>query len=451
MGNLWKKIAHIGVEPGTNDWNQRNLRMMNSMTFIMCCSMFMFAILSVTLTSGGGLYMISGVFVSCLIYFVVAKYARLFIAKIYFCILPVACVAMISIFAVGSPGNDVYYFLDTCVIPLVLFKQKKLYVPLILLSFVSFFGCLYAQKFVEPAVVITEEAMPVYFVTNIVMIFVFLLAMITLFKSEISGHQNNLNQQKQIVEEKNREITESITYASRIQEAILPVQEKFDRLLPQNYVWYQPKDIVAGDFYWLESSGDDVFLAAADCTGHGVPGAMVSVVCHNSLNRAVREFGLRSPAAILDKTRELVIETFSESNKNVKDGMDIALCRINLKSMSLTFAGANNSLYYIRNNQLFEIKPDKQPIGNFDRPKPFSEHSISLQKGDIIHIFTDGFADQFGGPKGKKFKYKTFKDLLVSVAERDIREQKNLIERKFLDWRGDFEQVDDVCVIGVRV
>jgi serine phosphatase RsbU (regulator of sigma subunit) len=417
----------------------------------MCGGLFFTGVLSMILTNGEALPLIAGALSTCVLYFILAPRVPLTFLRIYFCVLPVLVVFIFALLAVGIEGNDRFYFINTAMLPLVLFKRRIFYAPLMGLSIISFFVIPHVQILFEPMVEIPADVWGTYENTNYVLVFIFSIALLSLFKIEITGYQNNIQEQKQIVEEKNREITESITYASRIQEAILPVQEKFDRLLPQNYVWYQPKDIVAGDFYWLESSGDDVFLAAADCTGHGVPGAMVSVVCHNSLNRAVREFGLRSPAAILDKTRELVIETFSESNHNVKDGMDIALCRINLKSMSLTYSGANNSLYYIRNNNLAEIKPDKQPIGKFERQKPFQEHTLSLQKGDIIHIFTDGFADQFGGPKGKKFKYKTFKDLLVSVAGKDIREQKNLIEKKFLDWRGDFEQVDDVCVIGIRI
>jgi serine phosphatase RsbU (regulator of sigma subunit) len=257
--------------------------------------------------------------------------------------------------------------------------------------------------------------------------------------------------QKKEVELRNKEIFDSINYAKRIQDAILPPQQFIDQLLPENFVLYKPKDIVAGDFYWIEQSGDLIILAVADCTGHGVPGAMVSVVCHNALNRSVREFGLHAPEKILDKTRELVLETFARSEKNVNDGMDIALCTIDTKTRELKFAGANNDLLLLRNNQLTEVPADKQPVGKFDRAQPFNAQTIQLQKTDIIYLFTDGYADQFGGEKGKKMKKQSFQKLVHSFAHLPMKEQENELSNAFETWRQGFDQLDDVCLIGFSV
>jgi serine phosphatase RsbU (regulator of sigma subunit) len=263
--------------------------------------------------------------------------------------------------------------------------------------------------------------------------------------------KKEVEHQKEIVEEKNKEIFDSITYAKRIQEAILPPQHFIDALLPENFVLYKPKDIVAGDFYWMEHIGDTIILAAADCTGHGVPGAMVSVVCHNALNRSVREFGLTAPDQVLNKTRELVLETFARSGKNVNDGMDISLCAINRKTNHLKFAGANNDMIVLRKEELIELSADKQPVGKFDNAKPFSCQSLDLQAGDALYLFTDGFADQFGGEKGKKFKYQSFKKLLAEASQKPVSHQKDILHHAFESWKAEFEQLDDVCVIGVRV
>ena len=265
-----------------------------------------------------------------------------------------------------------------------------------------------------------------------------------------------MEEQKFLVEEKNKEITASISYAKYLQEAILPADELFKNALPESFVLYLPKDIVAGDFYWLESIDFDsaqsmVLFAAADCTGHGVPGAMVSVVCHNALNRSVREFGLTDPGKILDKTTDLVIETFEKSGQEVKDGMDIALCLIDKANAVLHYAGANNSLYVVRNSELIEYKANKQPVGKHSRREPFTSCPVSVAEGDVIYLFTDGYADQFGGPAGKKFKYSTFKQLLMEVSEQEMAEQCELLRKRFEDWKGTLDQVDDVCVIGVRV
>ena len=257
--------------------------------------------------------------------------------------------------------------------------------------------------------------------------------------------------QKELVEEKNQEILDSITYAKRIQSAILPTRKVVEEQLPDSFVLYKPKDIVAGDFYWIEALDDHVLFAAADCTGHGVPGAMVSVVCNNGLNRSVREYGLTDPGKILDRTRDIVIQEFEKSEEDVKDGMDIALC--SLQGTTLAYAGAHNPLWIVRNGatEMEEIKADKQPIGKYDDPLPYTTHHIELQTGDTFYIFSDGYADQFGGEKGKKLKSSNFKKLLISLQQEPIQRQGPLLDEAFEKWRGSLEQLDDVCVIGVRV
>jgi len=192
-------------------------------------------------------------------------------------------------------------------------------------------------------------------------------------------------------------------------------------------------------------------FAAADCTGHGVPGAMVSVVCNGGLNRSVREYGLTNPGEILDKTRDIVIEEFAKSEEEVKDGMDIALCSI--KGKKLKYAGANNPLWIIQKDgtEVIQIKADKQPIGKYAQEHPFKTHEIDVNEGDTIYLFSDGYQDQFGGEKGKKFKTANLKRLLLTIQNETIDKQKELLIKAFEDWKGELEQVDDVCVIGVRV
>lgn len=270
-------------------------------------------------------------------------------------------------------------------------------------------------------------------------------------KKIIENQKQEVEEQKKLVDEKNMEITDSITYAKRIQDAILPSKREFKKHLKNGFVYYQPKDIVAGDFYWMEKIENEIFFAAADCTGHGVPGAMVSVVCHNALNRAVREFNLTKPSEILDKVRLLVIETFEKSDKDVNDGMDIALCCLNTETRELQYAGANNSLYIISEGKLTEIRADKQPVGKYIKPKPFSNNKMQLKNDDTIYIFSDGYADQFGGVKGKKFMYKPFRKLLLSIQDELMDEQGKIIKRTFNNWKGNLYQIDDVCIIGVRI
>ena len=268
-------------------------------------------------------------------------------------------------------------------------------------------------------------------------------------ENTVKERTQEIRLQKDLIENKNEEILDSINYAKRIQMAILPSKKIVKDILPNSFILYKPKDIVAGDFYWIEPYKEKILVAAADCTGHGVPGAMVSVICNNGLNRSVREFGITEPGKILDKTRELVIQEFEKSEEEVKDGMDIALCSIS--GSELKYAGAHNPLWIIRNGELLETKANKQPIGDFDEPTPYTTHTIELEKGDSIYIFSDGYADQFGGPRGKKMKTAQFKSKLLTIQDKSIEEQKTLLDDFFEEWKGKLEQLDDVCVIGIKV
>lgn len=266
-----------------------------------------------------------------------------------------------------------------------------------------------------------------------------------------------VKEEKKIVEEKNKEILDSIAYAKRIQSTILPSMRAFKAHLNESFVLYMPKDIVAGDFYWFESVRGDsrVFFGACDCTGHGVPGAMVSVVCHNALNKALYEFGRRTPAEILDKTSELVIENFNKNmdlSDEVKDGMDASLCAFNPETGELIWAGANNPLMLIRNGEeVAELKADKQHVGHSDKRRPYTNHNFHLRKGELIYLITDGFADQFGGEQNKKFQKRKLRELLFSIHHLPMEEQRSRLLATFEEWRGTNEQVDDVTIIGVRV
>ena len=276
-------------------------------------------------------------------------------------------------------------------------------------------------------------------------------------KEEIEKSKTIVELQNHELEEKNHEIIQSITYAKRLQEAILPQNSFIDKYLNDYFILYMPKDIVAGDFYWFESyelNGQKLlFYAAADCTGHGVPGAMVSVVCSSALNRALLEFNITDTGKILDKVREMVIETFQKSKEEVKDGMDISLCCLNLEARELFWSGANNPLWVIRNKTaaLEAFKPDKQPIGKSENPTPFYTNHILLEKGDCIYIFTDGYQDQFGGEKGKKFMAAKMKEMFINNYKNSMSSQKEIAFTAIQNWKGELEQVDDICVWGVKI
>lgn len=262
---------------------------------------------------------------------------------------------------------------------------------------------------------------------------------------------SSLSAKNKIIEEKNKDITDSIRYAKHLQNGILPSQDFINDHIPNNFVLYKPKDIVAGDFYFSEQVDNFLFVAVADCTGHGVPGAMVSVVCCNALTRSVKEFKVTDTGQILDKTRELVIETFAKSNSGIADGMDISLLCIDKQNKMVFWSGANNPLWYIQGNDFKQIKANKQPIGKCDNQVPFTTHQIEYTDNTIFYLFTDELADQFGGPNGKKFKYKQFAELLSSIHDRPLQEQADTINRTFETWKTSLDQVDDICVVGLKL
>lgn len=252
-----------------------------------------------------------------------------------------------------------------------------------------------------------------------------------------------------------KDITDSINYANRIQQAILPPKSELDKSLSDYFIFFRPRDVVSGDFYWLFQKGNKTFIAAVDCTGHGVPGAFMSIIGNSLLNEIMNETNLEKPADIMNLLRDKLITALrQQGNENEsKDGMDMALCCIDREKNLVTFAGANNPLYHISDGQLNEYKADKFPIGVFynDLLKPFTHKEVPVKPGDVIYIFSDGYPDQFGGPSGKKFLYKQFKQQLLEIHNKPMTEQGVILGHTFDTWKLEYEQVDDVLVIGVRI
>jgi serine phosphatase RsbU (regulator of sigma subunit) len=257
------------------------------------------------------------------------------------------------------------------------------------------------------------------------------------------------------IEEKNRNITDSINYAKRIQTSLLTSENYLRKVLPEHFIIYKPKDIVSGDFYWTYKLNDSrVFVATVDCTGHGVPGAFMSFIASSKLNELVIEKKLISPSAILDKLREEIIKAINPegSEDESLDGMDITLCLYDLANSKMEFAAANHSVYRVRNNELTIYKGDKMPVGKHIGPvKPFSSQIVDLQKGDMIYTLTDGYSDQTNQVTGKKFKYKALQDMLLNISNETCDRQKRVVDFTFENWKGKSVQVDDVCLIGIRI
>lgn len=261
----------------------------------------------------------------------------------------------------------------------------------------------------------------------------------------------HIDEQRKQLEKRNLEILDSITYAKRIQTGLLPSQRLIESLLSESFVLYVPKHIVSGDFYYLGSEHGQIIIAVGDCTGHGVPGAFVSGICLGALQRTIKGFGKTKPSEILDRLNEIVSEMFSSSEMDIRDGMDISICSIDLQGKILQYAGANNSLFYIRDGVINEVKADRQPISKNSEVRPFNNHEIEIQEGDCIYMLSDGFIDQFGGPKRKKFMLSRLKQLLVDIHQKPMTAQKFLLEEVLDNWKEGTDQVDDICVFGARL
>lgn len=273
---------------------------------------------------------------------------------------------------------------------------------------------------------------------------------------EILEHEHN------IVIEQSREIKDSINYAKRIQTAFIPSEKVFASHFPESFVYFRPKDIVSGDFYWITKKDGHIFYVTADCTGHGVPGGFMTMLGLSFLDEIVEIKGEMHTDVIVNKLRERIISTLKQSGDagESKDGMDIAVCSLNIETLMLSYTGANNPIYIARKAsagetgevELIELKPDKQPCGFYFETKPFSRTDYQLHKGDIIYSFTDGYADQFGGVQGKKFRYKSLKKILTENWQKPMQEQKKILSSSMDEWMGGkHQQLDDILVIGVKI
>ncbi len=260
-----------------------------------------------------------------------------------------------------------------------------------------------------------------------------------------------IRSEKNELELKNKNLTDSLIYAQKIQDALLPSETYFRRYFNESFIFFRPKDIVSGDFYWIGEKGGRIFIVAADCTGHGVPGALMSVIGTNLINKAINEDNIESPSAILAVLNKALENTFS-GEKNIgtiiRDGMDIGICRIDIPKRKMVFAGAFFPLYMIRDGSLTEIKGDKIIIGLNPDEKQYTDQELDIREGDIFYIFSDGFVDQFGGADDKKFMYRRFKYLLTRIHTFSVDDQKSILDEEVRSWMGNNVQVDDIMVIG---
>lgn len=450
FNKTWNKVSRIGLREDESVIEFREVILLNRLMALMVIIMGFYIPVEIIL-NGWDLLPLVLIMIVFELFTLVFHHYRLFrFAKYYLYFFTTAFVAVAGLL-VGEDIHNNVTFIAIVIVATIMFKTNHERILIFLFTVAVYLTQSYLFKVIPPRLEVAYDVRALFEVVF------FFLAMLIAFLSGYyfiginKEYEGIIVKQKEKLEVRNKEVTDSITYARRIQAAILPSQELFKQHLPDSFILYKPKDIVAGDFYWMENVNDEVLFAAADCTGHGVPGAMVSVICYNALNRSVRENNLTDPAKILDSATTIITSEFEKSKEDVNDGMDISLCTLNSRTKQLRWAGANNPLWLVRNGELLETKADKQPVGKHSVTKPFAVHSIQLQPNDLLCIFTDGYYDQFGGEKGKKFKASRLKELIQKIHRKPLNEQRDELERTFDAWKGQLEQVDDVCIIGVRI
>lgn len=447
---IWNKISRIGLNKDEGVHTNRQVIFLNRMLALLPVILAFYIPVEIFFNGAATIHVIV---IMALLFLVPLPlhHFRLFRLAHYYIFLIGNLAITYAGILVGKGVNNHVTLIPIVLIAIILFQTKIERIIALLVSIAFFAAQNYFLDVIPPTTIINPENKSIFSFVFFILAMVMSFLVGFYFIGINSEYEAIVNMQKEALAHKNEEITASITYAKRIQNAILPPHRLVKKYLPDSFILYKPKDIVAGDFYWMEKVDKHILFSAADSTGHGVPGAMVSVICNNALSRSVREFKLTQPSLILDKAREIVISEFEKSDDDVKDGMDISLCALNSITNELQWSGANNPLIIIRNNEIIEIKPDKQPVGKYSGAKNFTNHLIQLQKGDLLYIFSDGYSDQFGGENGKKLKYKTFKQLLLKHHTKTMAIQKTELNTAIELWKGGLEQVDDICIIGLRI
>ncbi len=449
MKKLFYKILNAGVNFAKDPQETKVILLMNRLAFIMTIMMFVFSALSPLMHLYDMLYFTFPFSIA----FILAPYFNhkgwIRFNKYYFTLIPIPLICILCWYNSITLG-DRFFFFATATIPVIVFRCKITIFIIFYLNIIAFFAMSWYQNNYDPYVEVPPNLAVQYWCASLFAIFSILYFVVRYFKQGSEDYEKEIEAKNEEISTKNKEILDSINYAKKIQATLLAHNDFLEKHLPDHFVFFKPKDIVSGDFYWATEHNGKFYLAVCDSTGHGVPGAFMCLLNIGFLNEAIKEKNISSPAAIFDHVRKRLIADISKEGQ--QDGMDGILFKLEIQNSKLRieYAGANNAPILIRDNQILSLATDKMPVGKGIREEAFKLHTIDVQAGDSIYLYTDGFADQFGGPKGKKFKYKALNELLLTHHKKTTAEQKQIFDSTFENWKGRLEQVDDVCVIGIR-
>jgi len=470
QNSLIHKLLYNGVYEDTPAYLRNKLRVFNSAISVVFFLNLFYDIIGLIQGYYVAVAITSISLLATVVSFLLAK-KRKYGLSFHFTILSAYFILSGFTFLFGGANSSYYFFLFVPVACNILFDKSRITIIYMVSSAVLMMYNVYWFNHNEPYYDI-QEWMSTFSYPNMFFVVLLIYVGVRLFKEENNKYAKQIEEQNKSLEEKSKEITDSINYAKKIQSALIPSEEEFNSHFKESFVLFQPKDIVSGDFYWVTKKDNKIFYITGDCTGHGVPGGFMTMLGISFLDEIINEKNILEPAEILNSLRDKIIHTLKQTGNSgeSKDGMDIVVCR--LDNNMLTYAAANNSLYVFHKvpltdsasearspaeekqmglAELIEYKPDKQPCGFHHAIKPFTQHTIHLVAGDCIYTFTDGLADQFGGPKGKKYKYKQLENLAISIQHKSLKDQKHELQKSFENWKGSLEQIDDVCIIGIKI
>jgi serine phosphatase RsbU (regulator of sigma subunit) len=458
LKQFWHNVTFLGLKDD-QEFSHREVILLNKLVFMGCIIFIPLIPIDYILNESKLLVAQLLMFGLCMstLFFTYKKWFNF--AKVYFFIVVVAFIWVLGIGIGPGSGNHLILF-AVFIAPAMLFKDLRIIIVLCLITMASLVGLPFAQKEVTPFIDVPLETRKNFLIVFQVIVTTIIFFQVYYFKSINFRFQDLLSSKNDEIAEKNKEIVDSINYAKRIQDAYLPPKSVLSSTFKDSFLLFQPKDIVSGDFYWfytpkIDGAHTDIsFVIAADCTGHGVPGAIMSVICTNAINEVIVKEKEYNTGKILDKVRERIIAILkTEKGDYRKDGMDVSMVKINRINRSVQFSGANNPLWVLRKDalEMEVIKGDKQPVGAFENATAFNAQDMQLNEGDILYLFSDGYQDQFGGEKGKKFKAANMKTMLIDVKDKSMSDQHEIVYQEFHQWKADLEQVDDVVMIGIRL
>ena len=449
MKNIFYKILNAGIHFAKDPQETKIILLMNRLAFIMTVMMFVFSALSPIMHLYDMLYFTFPFAIA----FILAPYFNykgwLLFNKYYFTLIPIPLICILCWYNSIALG-DRFFFFATATIPVIVFRSRLVIFIIFYLNIIAFFLMSWYQENFSPYVEVPPELAIQYWYASLFSIFSILYFVVRYFKQGSEDYEKEIETKNEEISIKNKEIVDSINYAKKIQNTLLAHNDFLQKHLPDHFVFFKPKDIVSGDFYWATEHNNNFYLAACDSTGHGVPGAFMCLLNIGFLNEAIKEKNISLPNEVFDHVRKRLIDDISKEGQ--QDGMDGILLKTETKNglLKIEYAGANNAPVLIRNNHIITLATDKMPVGKGVKNDSFKLHTIDIETGDTLYLYTDGFADQFGGPKGKKFKYKALNELLLANHNKTTSEQKQIFESTFETWKGKLEQVDDVCVIGIK-